>query len=801
MRGKVPYNNFVAAFLSGLVAAACVSATSHTMAAGDGTQRDRKVVYLVPDLPTFLYYLSSWNGERRFPIFMARDKYFEKFVGAYKPEAILKAKPRKVGRIDDDLLRGAVYASWGKETIADLRGGVSRAQFKDRLRRVGITARGIVLTDADARQLPAGLALAAAHRQVLDFFRVGASIRKVDLSGAMSFEQKEEIRKQVIRTIERWGYGYRQLGDDIDYITLALDLPIAYMASAPGTSGTQRLCLDDGINRLTPDGSIPPAKGKEGTPEKARGDCYAYVGRLLEVEEGMALYQAMCSIFLGTRKAIYFDSWPERWGLRAQEGWWVMQTRIPSILVKQNEASTARWRKLVGKLNPYDFLHVCSAGGAREWGHGKVSDIPESVPAVVYFAHSFSATNPYDESTIGGRWLRAGAYVYLGAVSEPYAQSFNTARTVALAAIDGEPLGKAFQAKRMLPGRFTLPWKQIYIGDPLHRMVFVEDKTESEVSRKFREAVGMIRERELGPAIELLEEALEAAGDAAERARVWQVLNRTFRLRFFVLRTGRLPVAEHVDSFFVDSWYNDTYYPNGEAAPAVVLNKRLNLFQKELVRVYEGLYRTVQNKPRLKALLAESIAEMKKDAGFVKIWIAAGPFTEEEDASGENPFGPEKVLRLDGTYEASAGTIAWQAGMVNPDDNYLDLAGLCGDKPSESVVYAACFPVLRAEEALPARLGLSATGGAEVWLNNSRVGEVHPAGEQAAQERTVDLELQPGESLLFLKVFRKGKRCGLSARLTVRSGGYLEDVEYADAVARLSAAGVKIDPDKWRPGK
>jgi hypothetical protein len=78
---------------------------------------------------------------------------------------------------------------------------------------------------------------------------------------------------------------------------------------------------------------------------------------------------------------------------------------------------------------------------------------------------------------------------------------------------------------------------------------------------------------------------------------------------------------------------------------------------------------------------------------------------------------------------------------------------------------------------------------------------VHASGEQGAEEGGVVLELQPGESLLFLKVFRKGKRCGLSARLTDRSGGYLEDVEYADAVARLSAAGVKIDPDKWRPGK
>jgi len=771
-----------------------------SVASRRGATEERKVVYLVPDLPTFVYYLSTWDGDKRFPIFMVRNKYFEKFVRAYQADAIVTAKARKLRKVDEEVMRAAVYASWGKETIADLPRGVPRgkAGLKERLGRLGGKPRGIVLTEVDAPQGGAGLALAAGHRQLLDFLPVPSSVRRMKPSppeSGVSFEEKEEIRKRVTKTIEGWGYRYEELGDDIDYITLALDLPIAYIGSAAGGAGKQKLCLDDGINRLTPDGSAPSSrKGEEG-----KGHRYAFVGRLLEAEEGMALYQAMCSIFLGTSKALYFDRWPERWGLRAQEGWWVMQTKVNSVLVKKDESSLARWKRAVGSLNPYGFVHVSSAGNAREWGDGKVSDIPESVPTIVYFAHSFSASDPYDETTIAGQWLRAGAYVYYGAISEPYAQSFDMPRSVAVAAVGGEPLGKAFQAKEMLPTRFSFPWKQVYIGDPLHRMVFLEDRTESREARRFREAVRMIREMKLGQAIELLEEVLESAEDAAERDRVWRVLNKSFRLRFFAIRTGRLPIEEHVDLSFVDYWYNDTCQPNGEPTAAVVVNKRLSLFERELVRLYESLYRTIENRPRLTELLRREIAEMKRGAAFVKIWICVGPFEREEDLSPDNPFHLEKALRLGATWQAKAGEIRWQPGIVNPDDNYLDLSALYGK--SESVIYAACFPVVTGEEAVESRLGVSATDRAEVWLNNALVGAAPRAGEKGSREGSVELKLQPGENLLVLKVFRRGDpaKAGLTARLTGGGGEYLEGVEYADPVAKLSAAGVEIDPERWQP--
>ena len=809
-----------------IIAAACLVSTLAAGTSAPARRPAEKVVYLVPDLPTFVYYLSTWDGNQRFPIFMTRNKYFDRFVLAYKPDRVLRSGPKKIERLDENLFRAAVCAAWGKETIDDLPRGISRNGFKERLDRAKAKANGIVLTKPDATQLAAGLALAAAHCQALDFLRLPSPIEAIKPTGTITSEQKEQLRKEIIKIIERWGYRYEQLGDDIDYITLALDLPMSYMGLDSVKRTQQRLCLDDGINRLTPDGSVPSAKNsdgvgktesqsssaardadqsKKGAPGKKpgagglpRGDCYAYVGRLLEADEGMSLYQAMCSIFLGTTKALYFDRWPEDWGLRCQEGWWVMQTKIHSVLVKKSESSIAKWKQLVGKLNPYGFLQVNSAGGARQWGDGKVSDIPESVPVVVYFAHSFSASNPYDETTIAGRWLRNGAYIYFGALSEPFGQSFNASWTVAVSAVAGEPLGKSFQAKAMLHPRFTFPWKQIYIGDPLHRMVFLDDPNETPISRKFRQAVRTIRQMKLGPAIETLEEALESAQDAPERDRLWQVLNKTFRLRFFALRTRREPIESNFDLFFIDSWYNDTYHPNGQPTSAVVFDKRLNLFQVELLRLYGGLFRTIENKPRLKEYLSSELGRMKKDAAFAKIWLCVAPFSKSDEASPENPFDPKKVLRLGSTWETRSGKIGWQAAMVNPDDNRLNLAALY--QGSDSVIYAACLPVLDKDKAVPVRLHVAATDSLEVWLNNAVVGSVSPAAAGKPREGSLDFQLQPGENLLFLKVFRKGKSCSLSARLTDLKGEFIEELSFADVVARLSASGVKIDPERYRPG-
>ena len=130
---------------------------------------------------------------------------------------------------------------------------------------------------------------------------------------------------------------------------------------------------------------------------------------------------------------------------------------------------------------------------------------------------------------------------------------------------------------------------------------------------------------------------------------------------------------------------------------------------------------------------------------------------------------------------------------MNPAHNVLDVGGLY-EEPG-SIAYAACLPVLTRDAAADVRVSVSTTVMAEVWLNNGLIGPV--SGESS--EGILDMELKPGENLLFFKVFRDRNRCVLSAKLTDRDGGYLADVGYADAVARLSEAGVRIDRQRWQP--
>ena len=89
-------------------------------------------------------------------------------------------------------------------------------------------------------------------------------------------------------------------------------------------------------------------------------------------------------------------------------------------------------------------------------------------PGAVSMIHSFSAADPADPSTIAGRWLENGAYVYFGAMNEPYLQAFRPPKLVAELAAAEIPLGAVAQAggaRALRP-----PMAAVYLGDPLYQM-------------------------------------------------------------------------------------------------------------------------------------------------------------------------------------------------------------------------------------------------------------------------------------------------------------------------------------------
>ena len=91
--------------------------------------------------------------------------------------------------------------------------------------------------------------------------------------------------------------------------------------------------------------------------------------------------------------------------------------------------------------------------------------MPRGQSTVVSIIHSFSAADPLDPSTLAGRWLENGAYIYFGAMNEPFLNAFRCPRLVAELAASEIPLSAVL---RQGPYEaFGRPWRLVYLGDPL----------------------------------------------------------------------------------------------------------------------------------------------------------------------------------------------------------------------------------------------------------------------------------------------------------------------------------------------
>src|SRR5207253_2742495 len=95
-------------------------------------------------------------------------------------------------------------------------------------------------------------------------------------------------------------------------------------------------------------------------------------------------------------------------------------------------------------------------------GDGQTADVPETSPTAVLMIHSFSATEPFDPDTLAGRWMANGAFVYFGAMNEPYLQAFRTPALVTSFLSDNLPV---VAAVRKTGGEmYAQPWRLLYFG-------------------------------------------------------------------------------------------------------------------------------------------------------------------------------------------------------------------------------------------------------------------------------------------------------------------------------------------------
>ena len=414
------------------------------------TRKVLDVMYVVPDTATFLYYISLWDDEMYFPVFVNSGseqdrRLIQRFAAMFHPSRIIVAPAREDVKADEATAMRAVLASWTDNNL-DAQGEVKPEDLKRELKKLGLAPMGIVFADAaNEGFLAGGAALAAGRFELMDFFHTDDDVSKlIDPAGA------KELRAEIADKIERWGYEYRHPFDDIDFVTFACGMPMKFKGM-----DWHEYNVDDFVTRRE---------------DEVR---YAYPGRLME---GItrANYMAMCAMFLQPSRALFFNAYDLKHAGFGDYGTadaaLAMKAFMPTDHVGGDDARLKKWSGLMGRVNPYGYLHVNTSGGTDTWwvsgGQRKLEDMPaESIPCVVQMTHSYSAAMPWDLKTIAGRWLNAGAYIYFGSNYEPFLASFRAPSRIMTAIKEGEPLSDAYRAG--FGEKFWIPWRLCYMGDPM----------------------------------------------------------------------------------------------------------------------------------------------------------------------------------------------------------------------------------------------------------------------------------------------------------------------------------------------
>ena len=396
-------------------------------------------VVLVPDEATFLAAIQKWNLKGNWPILIEDDKYTPMFLQRFQAEEVVRLPSIKEqlpqGKQLQELMLNATATAWNATDTQTL---------KAKWTQLGWEPPGVVITSENDPARSAAVALAAAHGQPLVF--VEGNFGKPNQS--LNNTQWKNLQRAITKAVESTGFFYSQLADPIDTITIVRELAVKYQSPQ---KKDEQLAVTDGLGR------------------HINGDRWAAVGWIFG-SEVRSIYQAMCSLFLDSQTAMLYDSYPK-------EGNWVKYemeeaaTELKTLgldveVVQRPESSLERWRSLASKPWTFDLILMNSKGYPKSFqvgnGDASVEDIPKVVfPTAVHMIHSWSASEPDDTNTVGGRWLANGAYAYVGSVQEPFLSAFIPPKLM----VDRLKRGTPFLiAARQLQ---SPPWKVATIGDPL----------------------------------------------------------------------------------------------------------------------------------------------------------------------------------------------------------------------------------------------------------------------------------------------------------------------------------------------
>ena len=405
-------------------------------------------VCLVPDLPTFLQAVASWDQGHYFPVLFDDIETSFRFIRAFRPARIVRlpraSAPIPASKLWDRAIE-AVGASWAIESA--LKPERPRGDTTPKL--LGPTPPGVVISQPTAPMLAGAVALAAGRFQPL--LRLDSAERFADV---LTLAQADLFARAVARRVGEVAPKYEGFGDDCDFLTIAGDYPYRYQDPKAGLNA-----LDDRLGR------------QPGTDRR-----WAFAGRLVG-DATLSTYRAMCSLFLQPDSALLFNTYQEEgipWSLYAMR---TAAQRLGDLLPTSQvsgspTASLVGWHETFDPSNPFGLLMINSMGGPGIFNirgsHAFATDIPLGVPSAVLMIHSYSAADPNDPTTIAGRWLANGAFLYYGSIDEPYLDAFRTPALIADLLSLKVPV---VAAVRQVPGESRgLPWKLEFLGDPLYRV-------------------------------------------------------------------------------------------------------------------------------------------------------------------------------------------------------------------------------------------------------------------------------------------------------------------------------------------
>ena len=399
------------------------------------------VLCLVPDVPTFLEAISSWDTRHAFPILIDEPEMVLKFQRAFRPSRIVRY-PRRASPIADGKLWDEALNAAGRSFAAKGRGK---------------GAPGVVVSEPGSPSLAGAVALAAGRFQPLLRWEPGrkrADVPTTPEAEALALDLENKVAALVPNS--------RRLGDDCDFLTLAGDSPERYDAVQGKAAQAGVAALDDLIGR---------------TPDRAHR--WAFTGRL-GGDAAVSVYRAMCSLFLQPREALLFNGYQldgEPWGgyqmasaARRLEREGLEVTHLAGA----ERATLAGWHRATDPVSRFGLLSINTHGSPTvfniQGGAGQTADLPWTVPAAVLMIHSFSAADPSDPSTLAGRWLANGAFVYFGSLNEPFLSAFRTPTLQADLIAEGLPFAAVARISSAESVPFGHPWRLHYVGDPLYHL-------------------------------------------------------------------------------------------------------------------------------------------------------------------------------------------------------------------------------------------------------------------------------------------------------------------------------------------